>query len=468
MKKNIMRYLFSFIIFFYFFTPIFTHAKTVSICPVLNTNDDVKVPGKPAIYKINDQRQLLYYPSGLVYKSWKEKYSYKSITEECLRSFSLPTKSPLAVTYRPNSGVFKTESESILYTIQSPNILVATSPEKAAADFGNYQVRIIENREKNNYIFSSGTPGEVVITTQKRDAGIWPFDSRSPWNMPLAKTAQFSSESDACTKDITDAKLYMALNSTEWSIPVYEAKASDPKVSIYYDPNYKYKSGLITSIHVPQDARPDIQGDGHLAIIDPTKKYVYEMWKARREGTDKVYTYGYVQTDLYGLGVEEGGVRAYGGSAIGGLIRKGELKNGIPHALAFAIPQTHQKCCSAVWPATTIDSVQNYKGNVPMGQLIALPESVNIDSLGLSSQGLKMAEALQKYGAYDVDSAGGFAFYIDPAAALEEGISAKGNDLSADLKKIQPYLRCITNNTKQNVGGGAEVSERYAPLAPKL
>jgi hypothetical protein len=192
------------------------------------------------------------------------------------------------------------------------------------------------------------------------------------------------------------------------------------------------------------------------------------MWQARRVGNTTIMASGYSRNDLYGTGVEQGGERAYGGSAIGGLIRNNDLTDGITHALAFAIPQSHQKCCEAVWPATSIDTPNKYRGHVPMGQLIGLPSSVNINSLGLSTYGLKIAEALQKYGAYDVDSSENFTFYVEPSAAKRWGISNEDNDLSTDLKKIRPFLRCVVGNSKETVGGGPKNAARMAPLAPEV
>jgi hypothetical protein len=224
----------------------------------------------------------------------------------------------------------------------------------------------------------------------------------------------------------------------------------------------------VATIQIPLSAKPDPEDDAHIAIIDPTHHYVDEMWRAYRENNVKINTWSYRRNNLFSSGIEMGGARAFGGSALGGLIREKELITGIAHALAFAIPQTHQKCCEAVWPATEVDTPNDYSGNVPMGQLIALPSTVDINSLGLSTYGLKIAEALQHYGAYDVDSSGNFTFFIEPSAAKQLGISNEGNDLNEDLKKIQPFLRCVKNNSKEMVGGGAKDALRFAPLAPML
>ena len=111
-------------------------------------------------------------------------------------------------------------------------------------------------------------------------------------------------------------------------------------------------------MRVPADAMPDAKSDGHLHIIDETQSFVVEMWQAKR-GPDGLITAVAVKNDLRGPGVYDGwhGVRAYGGSAIAGLIRRGELTDGIHHALAAAVyPKAHNSSGPNsqpfVWPAS--------------------------------------------------------------------------------------------------------------------
>jgi len=312
-----------------------------------------------------------------------------------------------------------------------------------------------------------------------RDPVFWPFSATSPWNMPLATTAAFSGPNDPCTIDLTDPSVSTGISALNWSQPIYVAKPEDPRTGLSLDPNNGLPPyGLDPSVHrnnpvagmgVPIDATPALPTyeaepltDAHLNIIDENHHYVVEMWRAKRVAPLKIVAFTMVKNDLRGPGVGTGGARAYGGSAIGGLIRKGELAPGIHHALAFCIPRSKQKCCEPVWPATTVDGKAQgtYTGNLPMGQLVALPPDVNLKSLNLGPQGYAIANALQDYGAYDVDSSGGFAIYVEPTAANELGKAEE------DLRKIRPLLRCVTNNRTDNVGGGGSNALRRAPKVP--
>jgi hypothetical protein len=157
----------------------------------------------------------------------------------------------------------------------------------------------------------------------------------------------------------------MSINSNEWSHPVYLAAATDPTVSLY-----RGASVVDAMVHCPADAAPALppppNTDAHLHIVDPQHAFVDEMWEASKvDGGWACQAWN--RNDLTGPGVGQGGVRAYGGSAIGGLIRSGELTSAIRHALAFAIEQGQQQD-AFVWPATTNDqfAAAGYTGNLQM------------------------------------------------------------------------------------------------------
>jgi hypothetical protein len=256
------------------------------------------------------------------------------------------------------------------------------------------------------------------------------------------------------------------INSHEWSHPIYLAAATDPTVNVYESGNL-----VDANVHCPTDAQPALppppNTDAHLHIIDPTHLSLDEMWEASAV-SDGWNCQAWAKTDLLGPGVGQGGVRAYGGSAIGGLIRVGELTAGIRHVLAFAIEQSQQKD-SWVWPATINDqsAAANYTGHIPMGQLIGIPPGIDLCTLNLSPAGLVFARALQDYGGYLVDTGGAFVFYAEPRVEddLSVGEVTLLNDARTDLAKITPALRCVTNNTASTVGGGGA---RRAPTAPTV
>ena len=293
-----------------------------------------------------------------------------------------------------------------------------------------------------------------------RSPALWPFAATSPWNTPLGAGAQLEPAAGRCSQAFADSAAGSDINAAEWSHPIYVASPSDPVVRLYLYGEVKLM------LHVPRDAAPALprtrDTDGHLHIIDPTHRFVDELYHARRRAGGHLQADAYSRNDLHGDGVGQGGVRAYGGSAIGGLIRIGELAAGVRHALALALPRRVQRL-GPVWPATAEDdfAAKEYHGSVPLGQLVALPRDLEAGSLNLGPAGQVLLRALQDYGAYDVDSAGDFSLYAEPAAERELG-SARD-----DWAKLRPLLRCVTNNRPNAIGGpGSRVAPPALPFAP--
>lgn len=200
----------------------------------------------------------------------------------------------------------------------------------------------------------------------------------------------------------------------------------------------------------------------------------------------------------------------HGGSMLGPAalsIRKGELFNDdpIPHAVALcgfmkgfgkndgASPPKNVK----TWPAFTYDSAQAYgsltslgfNAIVPMGGLIAIPPTVNVDTLGLeTAAGRKLAQAIQDYGCYLVDECGS-STWVQNLWCLEWGVVEEGlangvnlggtnvasefgsrypgvavfpNGWSRDTLRILQACRVVTNNAAD---GAAWASPDALPLA---
>jgi hypothetical protein len=294
--------------------------------------------------------------------------------------------------------------------------------------------------------------GKAMQLNGTRNAALWPFSSTSPWNMPIGIGAQFTGANDARNAELRSAG--SAVNAGVWSHPVYQARTTDPMRSV------SGGSGN-ASYRIPNGAEAALPngGDMHMHVVDPTQHYVDEAWDMTPAGNGNWDTPYHVRTNLYGPGVGEGGVRAYGGSALGGLIRVWEIQAGsIRHALAFGLPPDLM-AHGPLWPATTEDGWTAYGGDVHMGSLFAIPGSVNVNALGLNAQGLVLAHALQDYGAYLVDASGNFSLFAETAA--EGTIDGMRNDVGT----LQNQLRFVTNNRPGSVGGGGAPR---VPLAPPI
>lgn len=312
-----------------------------------------------------------------------------------------------------------------------------------------------------------GLIGLVAISIaplQARDPALWPFSAESPWNQSIGSSAQYSTiVSNGFSKDSGGV-----VNSKNWSHPIVIGTTSDPLRSVY-----KVGSATpVATLRVPESATPDVKSDGNLHFIDDAHTYVVETWECVKRPDGNWEGTVAIKNDLRGPGVFDkyGGARAYGGSAIGGIIRKGELANGIPHALAVGVdgPSFNRNAPGGktfVWPASSADAnsatIYGSTGNLYMGSLLAIPPEVDISKIGVGTSGpaFEMAKALQDYGCYIVDRAGGnLVFYAETGAQDEVPV-----DIQTKVALLVLHLKTVTNNSPTSVGGGG-VHRR--PLAP--
>ncbi|MDC0711453.1 hypothetical protein POL68_23480 [Stigmatella sp. ncwal1] len=326
-----------------------------------------------------------------------------------------------------------------------------------------------------------------VYTSGTRDATLQPFVSSSVWNLPIGTGATYADTTDAATKDFIATHIN-GLAITTWanwdvySHPISFASTTDPWATVT-DTNDSSRSG---SYYVPAAAPIASGSDKHMHVIQPSRAFINEAWSVTRQSSTAYRAGRHHRIDLFGAGIgPQNGVRAYGGSAIGGLIRGWETTpthpqytGKIQHALAVAVDRVQlYYCCGTsgydangygtakgyVWPATEQDwgSETTYKGHVAMGAYFAIPPSVDLSTLGLTAEGRMVAQALQDFGAYVTDATGGtVAFYVEPTAP-----SSFVSNLRRDLPLIRSKMRRVTNNSASAPNGPGT---RRVPLLPDL
>jgi hypothetical protein len=346
-----------------------------------------------------------------------------------------------------------------------------------------------------------------------RKAWQWPCSVDSPFNLPLSTFATYGQ-----TGLVTGA----------WAsqLPIYVASSSDPQGTLYirdgagsrqsdflnsttsrsalpsatqaaliasshqtpdlYDQmhagftthllgnpfiNYRpMRLGWSTAITLPSNAVPldqvDGNPDGVITIVQPDGT-VLEAAGAVRTDAGLVAASGSVWDPKSDCTFAQNGVRASMIPAMVGVIRAGELTNGvIPHALTGAATDALLGA-AAVQPAGGFSP--NSTGNKALyfGSLLAIPANINLYQLHLSPQGLIIAKALQDYGFYVVDRGNQGGNNGTPAITLqyEAGTSDanawfSGPSASSDLTTIAALLAVVSNNNAQ-VG-----TTGRAPIAP--
>jgi hypothetical protein len=306
-----------------------------------------------------------------------------------------------------------------------------------------------------------------------------PFSATSIWNTPIGTGATYQAKSGLESTMISNqnaggnSKAYPWIGSEAFGI--YQATESDP-VAVW---NYSSRAGTLPwpfnesytrqiKINTPSNIKFLGGTDQHAVIIMPDKEHALEMWKGSYNATTKQYSADYlIYTDLTGSGISSldgisEGIRGFGGSLVGGLVRKAELDNfQINHAIAMALSQTQQKAGltmydQKVWPASFTDNggANNYSGAIPVGALFAIPRTTSISSMGLlTNEGKALARALKYYGGYNVETATN----TTVLAYLEAGCtSTQVSNLQSDKRTILKHLVMVTNNSETSVGGSGE------------
>lgn len=369
-------------------------------------------------------------------------------------------------------------------------------------------------------------PVPVGPVVTGRDVTLFPFHETavlgkpSVFNLGVAVDVQLEAVTGALTSAVRSTAFVAWAYRETHSHTVYQASSSDPLIAVT-DPTHQtdwLPAGGTVSLRIPAAAAPAEGTDAHLHVINPERTHVFEMFGFRRTSATTAQCSRFHRVDLRGTGVGPmNGVRAFGGSAIGGLVRAHEVDPTHPrytgalrHAIAMALDNVQlggsprvsaefgwdyhlggggpvqgwgevanragfSKQLGYVFPATeqdygAPDPIYGYKGSVPIGTVFVIPGSVDITTLGLTPEGRMLAGAFRDYGGIVTDQAEGVSLcYVEnhpgskPWADTVRAQRAGGSDLD----RIRAQLVAVTNSTLATpLGGAVGAARRVAPLAP--
>lgn len=314
-------------------------------------------------------------------------------------------------------------------------------------------------------VSTSAAPSNSAPTTEapvdRSVLPLEPFASDSIWRREVPADAAFVDISDV-TADPEKAIDTVGLDL----VTLCSTDASAPLVNIERGSGWKPEQRAVSTgevlyqRHLAPDACTDVTfnpiSNGLFVLFDfatGTADLGIGGW---REPGGPLLNSSNVGRDAHGLDVFDGdGLIGYGRAsllpALGGLLRAGELDNGIHHALAVNLPTGMlSKDQHFVWPARAADGTADitYQGDNPalaMGSLLAIPRSVDLAALTWHTpQGRVLAEAAQRYGWYVVDSLVAphhVQLGIDVAAARSDlgfDIDPSTGRQSVDTTKVDP------------------------------
>jgi len=197
---------------------------------------------------------------------------------------------------------------------------------------------------------------------------------------------------------------------------VYVADSTTPRVHVTCTAPWGTCGLSQQLVPIPASAQPSPGSDGAMVVIDPAAGKSYEFWQAQRTASGWSASWGGV-VDLNGTGTPGSAVGA-GVSRLAGVVRAQEMADGrIDHALVFSTAAS----CQGVfrYPATKTDASTSGPGCIPEGTRVQLDPSIDVAAIpGITPGEVTIARALQKYGAYAVDTGGAaMAFPFERAAS---------------------------------------------------
>lgn len=211
----------------------------------------------------------------------------------------------------------------------------------------------------------------------------------------------------------------------------------------------KWVQSSLLSVRIPDAALPQTDGDGYTVIIQPDGTAL-EMYSPFKLNDGRWLSQMFTLTNSLtgnGLGTENGR-RASMIPCYAGAITQKDLENGIiRHALAMNIPASMQ-AVSFTSPAFAIDSNHGYSGTQPMGIRWAVPPSVSIASLGLTTAfGAILAQCLKDYGVILVDRGGSGVTVTAQRYTNRAELNTYNFGVQEDLIKIFTAIRQVAPGT---------------------
>jgi hypothetical protein len=253
-----------------------------------------------------------------------------------------------------------------------------------------------------------------------------------PLSATMAAAVRLEFQTQMANPDVTKRPVV----NTYWCTPrVYTVPAGQPTVQVTITGPSKLDPNLLrqfAAVPIPPDAEPDENcSDHNMVVYQPSTDSLWEFFLAKKDGAGQWFTDfgGKIGPDDPGmLGVSQNpghwmdkpaGYGRYGASAssiamMSGLQRTSELQAGaIDHVVSFAMNKP--KACFR-YPAQRQDGHASQQASPlapPMGSILRLPASLNVDALAAPAYTKMLARAVQRYGMVLQDRSSKVAFYAE-------------------------------------------------------
>jgi hypothetical protein len=316
-----------------------------------------------------------------------------------------------------------------------------------------------------------------------KDPFLKPFSKDSAHNRPIGTGAQYVGDSHPATRAWLQASRFGINRGGPWGVDVAKTDGSDPIRNVQARAIGTNVQSLPSSMRLPKNglitnvkAGPT---DGVAVFVDSTTGVAHQLRQFDWNGGNPVAAQ-YFKWSINGLGHgtrmgDRQGTSASGVAAMFGVLRGHAINtpgHPIDHALQIVLPG--RAGCNMmlskdiILPAVTRDGFASQAGNntgpIPYGALMALPRGFNINNLGLSEPGLRLARAIQNYGIYVVDNGGCGAGAIRSDQLVSPQIA--NQLIQNDIPKIYRHIRMVSNSEwrpgQAATGGGQPIAPNCA------
>lgn len=334
-------------------------------------------------------------------------------------------------------------------------------------------------------------PEPDPIPVASRNPGVLPWQSSSFWNTSIGDGAAYADTEEAQTLAfMTPEYGAVTTNTVTYTLAYWKASASDPTVTFELENNDQVLQEtfyLKAPYSQPLSGEVDIAGlnpDSVMGLLEVDGFTYHEFYKTKKMGGNRLRVRRHLVYDLRTslgwpsiAGTENQGIRAACWPWRAGLITSeevsfnGDPKEAIPHVLAMAFdltqfvkpandlhinPATGQQYKSAKRPpALGIDSAGptaytgTFERGLTMGSLFAIPREIDLTTLGLTTEQLKLAYCLQNYGVRVADASKYPTIYFQLGANASRAADMR----AAWISKLWKLMRRVTNDAPANYGG---------------
>jgi hypothetical protein len=264
-----------------------------------------------------------------------------------------------------------------------------------------------------------------------------PFLGSSSWNQPISSSARYSR---LAWPSATGYNYWV--NWEKYSPAVYVSTRSDPVVQVAIPYTWGWPQQTL-AVNLPEGVTGAAGTDGEIIVIDGS--LAHNCWQFKRTTITTATCSAYARADVLaeaGWGRKSpflgAGIVAAGSSQLAGLLVQAETDAGeIEHALQIALDSALQMP-GYVGEAISSDG-RSPSGISREGERLAIPPGTPMPG-GLSTLGQKVFRALMKYGAFNIDVAGGTTVLRAQANAYDP---ATIDALREDVNRLIPLLHRV-------------------------